>query len=35
MEFNLNVKGVPATAGIDPWNKLIDRDPKDNTIKVM
>jgi ABC-2 type transport system permease protein len=34
MEFNLNVKGVPATAGIDPWNKLVDRDPKDNTTKV-
>ncbi|HEY3835689.1 MAG TPA: M1 family aminopeptidase, partial [Bryobacteraceae bacterium] len=33
-EFDLNVKGVPATAGIDPWNKLVDRDPKDNTIKV-
>jgi ABC-2 type transport system permease protein len=33
-EFNLNVKGIPATAGIDPWNKLVDRDPKDNTMKV-
>jgi ABC-2 type transport system permease protein len=34
MEFNLNVKGTPATAGIDPWNKLVDRDPKDNTMRV-
>lgn len=35
MQFTVNVKGVPATAGIDPWNKLVDRDPKDNTTKVM
>jgi ABC-2 type transport system permease protein len=34
MDFKLNVKGVPAKAGIDPWNKLVDRDPSDNTIKV-
>ena len=34
MEFKLNVKGVPAKAGIDPWNKLVDRDPSGNTIKV-
>ena len=34
MEFNLNVKGLPAKAGIDPWNKLVDRDPNDNTMKV-
>jgi ABC-2 type transport system permease protein len=34
MDFNINVKGVPATAGIDPWNKLVDRDPKDNTTRV-
>ena len=24
----------PAKAGIDPYNKLIDRRPKDNTIPV-
>ena len=34
MEFKLNVKGVPAKAGIDPWNKLVDRNPSDNTMKV-
>jgi hypothetical protein len=34
MEFNLKVNGIPATAGIDPWNKLVDRDPKDNTTRV-
>jgi hypothetical protein len=25
---------VPAKAGIDPLNKLIDRDPDDNVVKV-
>jgi ABC-2 type transport system permease protein len=34
MEFKVNVKGLPAKAGIDPWNKLVDRDPNDNTMKV-
>ncbi len=34
MEFTLTVDGVPATAGIDPWNKLVDRRPDDNTIHV-
>ncbi len=33
-EFKLHVKGVPAKAGIDPWNKLVDRDPNDNIIQV-
>jgi hypothetical protein len=34
MEFTLTVDGVPDTAGIDPWNKLVDRTPGDNTIHV-
>ena len=34
MEFTLTVDGVPDTAGIDPWNKLVDRAPDDNTIHV-
>jgi hypothetical protein len=34
MEFTLLVDAVPAKAGIDPWNKLVDRSPDDNTIKV-
>ncbi len=34
MEFTLVVDGVPDTAGIDPWNKLVDRKPDDNTIHV-
>ena len=32
--FTLTVDGVPDKAGIDPWNKLVDRTPGDNTIKV-
>jgi hypothetical protein len=32
--FTLDVKGKPAKAGIDPFNLLIDRKPKDNTIAV-
>ncbi|HZU31206.1 MAG TPA: hypothetical protein VFB79_08835, partial [Candidatus Angelobacter sp.] len=32
--FDLIVDGEPAQAGIDPANKLIDRQPDDNTIKV-
>ena len=28
------VDGVPARAGIDPYNKLIDRDSNDNVRKV-
>jgi len=26
---------MPARAGIDPYNKLIDRRPKDNTAAVV
>jgi ABC-2 type transport system permease protein len=33
-EFTLTVDQTPAKAGIDPWNKLIDRKPDDNTITV-
>jgi len=33
-EFTLLVDAIPVKAGIDPWNKLIDRSPDDNTIKV-
>ena len=33
-EFTLLVDAVPAKAGIDPWNKLVDRKPDDNTISV-
>ncbi len=33
-EFKVIVTGKPARAGIDPYNKLIDRRPKDNTIAV-
>jgi aminopeptidase N len=33
-EFTLTVDGVPETAGIDPWNKLVDRRPDDNTTHV-
>jgi ABC-2 type transport system permease protein len=33
-EFTVIVAGKPARAGIDPFNKLIDRRPKDNTIAV-
>ena len=32
MEFTVVVDRKPARAGIDPYNKLIDRRPKDNTI---
>ncbi len=34
MECKLNVKGVFAIAGIGPWNKMVVRDPGDNTIQV-
>jgi aminopeptidase N len=33
-EFTLIVDRVPAQAGIDPLDKLIDRNPDDNLIKV-
>ena len=34
MEFTIQVDKKPARAGIDPYNKLIDRRPKDNTVAV-
>jgi hypothetical protein len=33
-KFTFVVGGKPARAGIDPFNKLIDRRPKDNTMPV-
>jgi aminopeptidase N len=33
-EFTVIVDRKPARAGIDPYNKLIDRRPKDNTVAV-
>ena len=33
-EFTLTVEGMPAKAGIDPWNKLVDRTPDDNLLTV-
>ena len=33
--FTLEVTGEPAKAGIDPLNKLIDRDASDNLVDVM
>ena len=32
--LTIRVKGEPAKAGIDPLNKLIDRQPDDNTVSV-
>jgi ABC-2 type transport system permease protein len=32
--ITVHVKGNPAKAGIDPYNKLIDRIPDDNTVEV-
>ena len=32
--FTLVIDKKPIRAGIDPYNKLIDRRPKDNTIAV-
>ena len=32
--LTIRVKGEPSKAGIDPYNKLIDRIPDDNTISV-
>jgi ABC-2 type transport system permease protein len=34
MEFDIVVDRLPAKAGIDPFNKLIDRRPDDNVIDV-
>ncbi len=33
-EFTITVDHVPAKAGIDPWNKLVDRKPDDNVMNV-
>jgi ABC-2 type transport system permease protein len=33
--ITIKVKGEPVKAGIDPYNKLIDRLPDDNTISVV
>lgn len=32
--LTIRVKGEPVKAGIDPYNKLIDRAPDDNMIPV-
>ncbi len=32
--LTIRVKGEPVKAGIDPYNKLIDRAPDDNTVSV-
>ena len=32
MEFEVVVPAMPARAGIDPYNKLFDRAPDDNTV---
>ncbi|MES1265521.1 MAG: hypothetical protein ABUU24_07700, partial [Variovorax sp.] len=34
-DFTIVVDGKPARAGIDPLNKLIDRNPRDNTQPVQ
>lgn len=34
MEFEITVDELPLEAGIDPYNKLIDRHPDDNTKKM-
>jgi ABC-2 type transport system permease protein len=33
-DFTIVVDKQPAKAGIDPWNKLVDRKPDDNTMNV-
>ena len=33
-EFEITVSELPTLAGIDPFNKLIDRQPDDNVIPV-
>jgi hypothetical protein len=33
--FDIIVKGRPVSAGIDPYNKLIDRRPEDNIIAII
>ena len=32
--YEITVNGEPATAGIDPWHKLVDRHPNDNEVDV-
>lgn len=32
--FDITVKGRPVSAGIDPYNKLIDRRPEDNILAI-
>jgi ABC-2 type transport system permease protein len=34
MDFTVTVDKLPAKAGIDPLNKMIDRNPDDNVVKV-
>lgn len=34
MQFEFSVGGRPAQAGIDPYHKLIDREPEDNVLNV-
>jgi len=34
VEVDVTVNGVPARAGIDPLDKLIDRNPEDNVVSV-
>jgi hypothetical protein len=34
MEFDVIVNAVPVRAGIDPLDKLIDRNPEDNVVTV-
>jgi hypothetical protein len=35
MEFEITVDQPPTRAGIDPYNKLIDRVPDDNAVAVV
>jgi hypothetical protein len=32
--LELEVEGEPVRAGVDPFHKLIDRNPDDNTVEV-
>ena len=34
MEFEITVDQLPTRAGIDPYNKLIDRAPDDNVMAI-
>jgi hypothetical protein len=34
MEFEVTVDRLPGRAGIDPYNRLIDRNPDDNIVFV-